>query len=72
MSPGTDQLRYFSGQIQGFELAHLNIYPTNELLECVKGLDLQIQNTSPKISKTWTNNRISKRSLREVLVLTEY
>jgi hypothetical protein len=30
-------------QIQGFELAHPNTYPIDELLECVKGLILQIQ-----------------------------
>ena len=30
-------------QIQGFELAHPNIYPINELLECMKGLVLLIQ-----------------------------
>lgn len=65
------QLRYLSGQIQVFEFAHLNIYPINELLECVKGLDLQIQNTSPKIFKTRVNNGISEMSLSEVLVLTE-
>jgi hypothetical protein len=28
-------------QIQGFELSHLNIYPTDELLEYIKGLVLQ-------------------------------
>ena len=47
-------------QIQGFELAHPNIYPINELLECMKGLVLQIQN--PRVSMTQGNNRLSKRS----------
>ena len=31
-------------QIQDSELAHPNNYPTDELLECMKGLVLQIQN----------------------------
>lgn len=66
VSQWADQLRYISGQIQDLELAHLNIYPINELLECMKGSDLQIQNTSPKIF----NNGISKRSLSEVLALS--
>ena len=47
-------------QIQGFELAHPNIYPINELLECMKGLVLQIQNY--RISMTQGNNRISERN----------
>jgi hypothetical protein len=47
-------------QIQGFELAHLNIYSIYELLDFVKGLALQIQ--SCRISMTQGNNRISKRS----------
>lgn len=34
-------------QIQGFELAHSNIYPINELPECTKELVLQIQSLSP-------------------------
>jgi hypothetical protein len=37
-------------QIQVFELAHPNIYPISELLECRKGLLLQIQN---KIFIAW-------------------
>ena len=56
-------------QIQGFELAHPNIYPINELLECMKGLVLQIQNY--RISMTQGNNRISERSPSEVPVLIE-
>ena len=43
--------------IQGFVLAHPNIYPIYELLACVKGLVLQIQ--SCRISMTQGNNRIS-------------
>ena len=54
-------------QIQGFELAHPNIYPIYELLECMKGLVLQIQNY--RISMTQGNNRISKRSPSEDPVL---
>ena len=46
-------------QIQGFELAHPNIYPICELLEHMKGLDLQ--NPSFSISMTQGNNRVSKR-----------
>lgn len=30
-------------QMQGFQLAHPNIYPINERLECMKGLVLHIQ-----------------------------
>jgi hypothetical protein len=40
-------------QIQGFELAHLNIYPIYELLEHMKGLVLQIQ--SFMVSRTQGN-----------------
>ena len=54
-------------QIQGFELAHPNIYPIYELLECMKGPVLQIQ--SCRISMTQGNNRISKRSPSEDPVL---
>ena len=43
-------------QIQGFELAHPNIYPIDELLEHMNGLVLQIQNY--KVSVTHGNNRI--------------
>ena len=56
-------------QIQGFELAHPNIYPINELLECMKVLVLQIQKY--RIFMTQGNNRISKRSPSEVPVLIE-
>ena len=34
----------FQNQIHSFELAQPNIYPTDELLQCVKGPVLQIQN----------------------------
>ena len=37
-------------QIQGFELAHPNIYPIYELVESIKGLAVQIQ--SCRISMT--------------------
>ena len=50
-------------QIQGYELAHLNIHPVYELLELAKGLDLQAQ--SYRISMTQDNNRISKRNPSE-------
>jgi hypothetical protein len=40
-------------------LAHPNIYPICELLEHMKGLDLQ--NPSFSISMTQGNNRVSKR-----------
>ena len=50
-------------------MVQANIYPTNELLECMKGLVLQIQNY--RISMTQGNNRISKRSPSEVPVLIE-
>ena len=51
-------------QIQGFELAHPNIYPTYELLELVKGPVLQIQ--SCRISMAHGNDRLSKMSPSEV------
>ena len=51
----------------GFELAHPNIYPIYELLECVKVPVLQIQNY--RISMTQGNDRISERSPSEVPVL---
>ena len=54
-------------QIQGFELAHPNIYPIKELLKCMKRLVLQIQNY--RIFMTRGNNRISERSPSEVSVL---
>ena len=57
-------------QIQGFELAHPNIYPTSELLECMKGLVLQIQNY--RISMTQGNCRISEWSPCEVPVSRDY
>ena len=54
-------------QIQGFELAHPNIYPMDELPECIKRLVLQIQNY--RVSMTQGNNKISERSPSEVSVL---
>ena len=53
-------------QIQGFELAHPNIYPTYKLLECVKGLDPQKQGCS--ISRT----QATTGYLREASVRAEY
>jgi hypothetical protein len=50
-------------QIQGFELAHPNIYPIDELLEGVKGPVPQIQNY--KISMTQGNDRIAEMSPSE-------
>ena len=49
------------------ELAHHNIYPTDKMLECMKGSELQIQ--SYRISKTQGNNRMSKRSPGEDPIL---
>ncbi|KAL6053895.1 hypothetical protein STEG23_003722 [Scotinomys teguina] len=46
-------------QNQGHELAHPNIHPMYQLLEHVKGPDLQIE--SFRISTTQNNNRIAKR-----------
>lgn len=34
----------YQAQIQGSELTYPNIYPIDELMECMKGLVLQIQN----------------------------
>ena len=48
-------------------MAHPNIYPIYELLECVKVPVLQIQNY--RISMTQGNDRISERSPSEVPVL---
>lgn len=50
-------------QIQGFEVAHPNIYPTCELLELVKGPVLQ--NQSCGVSLTQGNSRISEKSSGE-------
>ena len=54
----------YQAQIQGFELAHSNIYPIDELPECMNGPDLQIQNY--RISMTLANNRISEGRPSEV------
>ena len=48
-----DQLSYTQAQIQGFELAHPNIYPIYELLQPV---------LSCRISMTQDNNRMSEKS----------
>jgi hypothetical protein len=50
-------------QIQGFELAHPNIYPVYDLLECMKGLVLQIQ--SFMISMTQGSSNISKSAFED-------
>ena len=47
-------------QIWGFELSHSNIYPVDELLECLKEQVLQIQ--SCRISMTQGNNGIQEES----------
>jgi hypothetical protein len=52
--------------IQGFELAHPIVYPIDGLLECMKGLVLQIQNY--RMSMIQGNNRIAERSPSEVPV----
>ena len=54
-------------QIQGYELADLNIHPIYELLEHMKGQDLQIQRY--RIFMTQSTNRIPKKSPREDPVL---
>lgn len=55
-------------QKQGFELAHPNNYPMNELLEL--GKSLLLQNQSCRISNTQGNIRISKKKPSEDSVLT--
>ena len=47
-------------QIQGFELVHLNIYPSYDLLELLRRSVLQIQRC--RMSTTQGNNRILDRS----------
>lgn len=54
-------------QIQGFELAHSNIYPIPELLESVN--DPVLCNQNCRISATQRNKRILVRSPSEDLVL---
>jgi hypothetical protein len=51
-------------------LAHPNIYPIDELLECMKELVLQIKNY--RISMTQGDNRLSKRSPSKDSVSEEY
>ncbi|KAL6041268.1 hypothetical protein STEG23_022974 [Scotinomys teguina] len=53
-------------QNKDYELVHPNIYLIYELLEQVKGMNLQIQNSS--ISTTQDNNRISKKGPNESLL----
>jgi hypothetical protein len=55
-------------ETQGFELAQPSIHPIYELLELVKGLVLQ--NQSCRIPMTPCNNRMSKKSPGEDLMLT--
>jgi hypothetical protein len=50
-------------------VVYSNIYSINELLECMKWLDFQIQNY--RISMTQGNSRISKRSPSEDPILKE-
>lgn len=54
-------------QIQGWELVHPSIHPVNKLLDCVKGLVLQIQ--SYKIAIIQGNNMVSERSPSKAPVL---
>ena len=51
-------------------MTHPNIYPIDELLECIKGLVLQIQNY--RISMTQSKNRLAERSPTEIPVLIVY
>ena len=48
-------------------MAHASTYPIEELLECMKGSVLQIQNY--RVSMTQGDNRISKRSPSEGPIL---
>jgi hypothetical protein len=48
-------------------LIHPTIYPIDEMLEHMEGLVLQIQNY--RVSLTWGNNKISKRSPSDIPVL---
>lgn len=64
---GLANLASTQAQIQGPELAHTNIYPMYELLECVKGLVLKTQRR--RISLTRGYNRIAKRSPSEKPIL---
>jgi hypothetical protein len=59
----TDHIRSSQAQIQGFELAHPNIYL---IMECMKGLVLQIQNYRISMAQ---DNRLSEWSPSEVHVL---
>jgi hypothetical protein len=56
-------------QTKGFEFIYPNIYPMDELLECIKGPALLIQ--TYRISMTLNSNRIFERSPTEVLVSIE-
>lgn len=49
-------------------MARPNSYPISELLECMKGLDLQTQNCRIRISMAQGYNRLPKRSPREDLL----
>lgn len=50
-------------------MSHSNIYPVDELLECLKEQVLQIQNYRISIIKV--NNKISERSLIKVPKMIE-
>lgn len=56
-------------QVQGFELAHPDIYSVDELLGCMNEQVLQMQNY--RISMTHGDNRIAERSPSEVSVLIQ-
>lgn len=59
----------YQAQNQGFGLVHPNIHTINELLECIKGLVLWIQNY--RIFRTQGNNKISERSPSKIPVSRE-
>ena len=56
----TDQLSYYPGQDQGFELSQPNIYPVPEFLECVNQPYAVESNLQDPLTEV--NNRIYERS----------
>lgn len=62
-SQQADQLGYYPGPEPGLQSSSPNTHFIYELLECVKGTDLQVQ--IYRISRTKGNSRISKTSLSE-------
>lgn len=56
----TDQLSYYPGQDQGFELSQPNIYPVPELLECVNQSYAVESNLQDPLTEV--NNRIYEKS----------